>query len=585
MYRIFRLGMRIAVACVLCALVVILLNQWWLAYERSVAVKRQKSTAPNGETRMVKVVDGVEYAFRWCPPGKFKMGRMFGRNLESPRHTVTLTNGFWMLETEVTQAMWKSVMGENPSDFKGDNLPVLGLSSGDCWRFLKKLSPKIGMVILLPTEAQWEYACRAGTTGPFAGDLDATDWYKGNSGGTLHPVGQKKPNTWGLYDMRGNIAEWCFDRGGYYPRGSVTDPVESEEPLLPAHIYRGGSGDDEARDCTPTIRHCCSPDPPFFGFRFVALIDAEVARLAEKDKQLREEEEREQQKREAQAAQVQKETAPNGETRLVKTVDGVEYAFRWCPPGNYQKLRDVPLYVDDPYEEEDATKPDEESKPAEKSRPDSDKSQQQEPLSSGFWMLETEVTQAMWQSVMGENPSLFRSLDRPVEQVSWNDCQEFCRRLSDKIGMTISLPTEAQWLYACRAGIKGPRIVRIRTSEHWEYVSLAGIDSPEPYYGDLAVKGWYKDNADKMTHPVGQKPANAWGLYDMYGNVEEWCQDYEDPNDAVADSTNSASSAMHIIRGDDWCTSINYHHRWFRTWDWANHWKNSRGFRVVGLAP
>ena len=275
MHGNFRIGMRIAVVCLFCVVVLLLVNQWRLDHEWATAVELQKSTAPNGETRMVKTVDGVEYAFRWCPPGKFKMGRPFSK-LESPQHEVTLTNGFWMLETEVTQAMWKSVMGEKLDDHKGSKFPVEQVNWYTCLTFCRKLSSKIGMPILFPTEAQWEYACRAGTTGPYAGRPHAMGWFKSNSGGTSHPVGQKKPNAWGLYDMHGNVSEWCFDRFGCcYPRGSVTDPVISEEPYTSSHVFRGGSWNDEAKYGTSTIRDSISPDSlSDSGFRVVSLIDA-----------------------------------------------------------------------------------------------------------------------------------------------------------------------------------------------------------------------------------------------------------------------------------------------------------------------
>ncbi|MBO5436135.1 MAG: formylglycine-generating enzyme family protein, partial [Thermoguttaceae bacterium] len=155
--------------------------------------------------RMVKTVDGIEYAFRWCPPGTFMMGssksewdaaRISWKSYDEKQHSVTLTKGFWMLETQVTQAMWKSlkVQKRDSSGFIGDDLPVERVSWHECREFCKALSSKLNMKVDLPTEAQWEYACRAGTTGAYAGDLDAMGWYEDNSGGKTHPVGQKKAN-------------------------------------------------------------------------------------------------------------------------------------------------------------------------------------------------------------------------------------------------------------------------------------------------------------------------------------------------------------------------------------------------------
>ena len=192
--------------------------------------------------RMVKTVDGVEYAFRWCPTGTFKMGSPSSEEgrfeWEGPQRNVRL-RGFWMLETEVTQAMWKSVMWNNPSRFKGDNRPVECVSWDACRKFCRKLSSKIGMQISLPTEAQWEYACRAGTTGTYAGDLDAMGWYNGRFG--THPVGEKQANAWGLYDMHGNVWEWCVDE-----YGDVLTGIH--------HVLRGGGWNDDAQSCRSAIR-------------------------------------------------------------------------------------------------------------------------------------------------------------------------------------------------------------------------------------------------------------------------------------------------------------------------------------------
>ena len=231
------------------------------------------TTIPLAGKRLEKTVDGVKYAFRGCPAGSFKMGSPSsesGRdNDEGPQHEVTFTKGFWMLETEVTQAMWRSVMGSNPSHFKGDNLPVEQVSWDDCQEFCKKLSNKIGMKISLPTEAQWEYACRAGTTGVYAGDLDAMGWYSSNSGSETHPVGQKQANAWGLYDMHGNVWEWSQDWYGDYPSGSVTDPTG---PKGGSHrVIRGGGWNYYAQYCRSAIRNGRTPGNRslHLGFRLV----------------------------------------------------------------------------------------------------------------------------------------------------------------------------------------------------------------------------------------------------------------------------------------------------------------------------
>ena len=183
--------------------------------------------------RKVITVNGVRFAFRWCPAGTFMMGPSSEENghvWEMPQHEVTLTKGFWMMETEVTQKQWKAIMGNNPSYFNSvDTLPVDRVSWIDCQDFCTKTGMQ------LPTEAQWEYACRAGsTTAYFWGNEDDKyiDYYRPK------PVAYYAPNNWGLYDMNGNSYEYCQDWYGPYPTISVTDPVGPSTGTH--HIIRGG---------------------------------------------------------------------------------------------------------------------------------------------------------------------------------------------------------------------------------------------------------------------------------------------------------------------------------------------------------
>ncbi len=199
-------------------------------------------------------------ALRWCPPGSFTMGSPTseeGRDNDETQHRVTLTKGFWMGETEVTQGLWKEVMGNNPSSFKlGDDYPVEQVSWNDCQKFVEKLNEKApsDWRFALPTEAQWEYACRAGTTGAYGGTgrLDDMGWYISNSGDKTHPVGKKRANAWGLYDMHGNLWEYCADWHGAYPGGSVTDP--SGPASDSGRVNRGGAWNELATYCRSALR-------------------------------------------------------------------------------------------------------------------------------------------------------------------------------------------------------------------------------------------------------------------------------------------------------------------------------------------
>ncbi len=189
--------------------------------------------------------DSIGMEFIKIPSGTFMMGAppndrdFYG---SSPPHQVTISNGFYLGKYEVTQGQWKVLMGDNPSHFKdcGDNCPVEQVSWERTQEFIQKLNAKGEGVYRLPTEAEWEYACRAGTTGDFNGNnLDKIAWYEKNAGDKTNPVGQKQANAFGLYDMHGNVSEWTADWFGNYQSGSVTDP---KGPVSgKTRVYRGGN--------------------------------------------------------------------------------------------------------------------------------------------------------------------------------------------------------------------------------------------------------------------------------------------------------------------------------------------------------
>jgi formylglycine-generating enzyme required for sulfatase activity len=161
--------------------------------------------------------------------------------VERPLHQVTISNDFWLGQFDVTQKQWQEVMGNNPSLNRtaGPDAPVEQVSWKDVQSFLAKADAmQTRWTLRLPTEAEWEYAARAGSTGETYGPLDAIAWYKGNAGGTTHPVGQKKPNDFGLYDMLGNVWQWCQGWFGPYPTDPVTDPQGA--PTGDMHPTRGG---------------------------------------------------------------------------------------------------------------------------------------------------------------------------------------------------------------------------------------------------------------------------------------------------------------------------------------------------------
>jgi len=222
----------------------------------------------------------VPAGFVWLPGGRFTMGspdtEQGRQGDEGPQTEVTLTHGFYICQHEVTQGEYLAVTGSNPSYFTGDtNRPVEQVSWNDATNYCGQLTAQeqaagripTNWVYRLPTEAEWEYACRAGTTNRFCyGDdpgytlLGQYAWYGGNSGSLAHPVRQKRPNGWGLYDMYGNVYEWCSDWYGAYPGGSVSDPTGPSSGS--DRVYRGGCWDHDAYRCRSADRSWGYPGYP-----------------------------------------------------------------------------------------------------------------------------------------------------------------------------------------------------------------------------------------------------------------------------------------------------------------------------------
>ena len=451
-------------------------------------------------------------------PGTFLMGspdtEMDRNNDEGPQTTVTISKGFWMGRFEVTQQEYTDVIGSNPSYFKAPdgteilNRPVESVSWFDATNYCGMLTERerssgritSGYEYRLPTEAEWEYACRAGTTTRFSyGDdpgytqLELFGWYYDNSdtgsGKMTHPVGQKFPNPWGLYDMHGNVYEWCLDWYGNYPGGSVTDPTGLGSGS--SRVLRGGFWEEFGGGCRSALRDG-GGGPAFasdnVGFRVVL--------------------------------------AP---VRLIE------------PTANMVFIEPGTFIMGSPDTEED--------------RNNDEGPQTTVTISKGFWMGRFEVTQQEYTDVIGSNPSYFKApdgteiLNRPVESVSWFDATNYCGMLTERerssgritSGYEYRLPTEAEWEYACRAG----------TTTRFSY-------GDDPGYTQLELFGWYYDNSDtgsgKMTHPVGQKFPNPWGLYDMHGNVYEWCLDWYGnyPGGSVTDPTGLGSGFFRVHRGGYW---------------------------------
>ena len=383
---------------------------------------------------------------------------------EEPQHQVTISNDFYIGKYEVTQAQWLAVMGELPSDFEGNNHPVHGGTWDMYQEFVRRLNHSGQGVFRLPTEAEWEYACRAGTTTRFSwgDDSSYSDFsdYAWSDG--IHDVGQKLSNPWGLHDMSGNAAEWCQDYYDVYSISHLTDPVGPESGWT--RVIRGGGGRSAARGG---------------GTPYTARVNA--------------------------GFRVVRERTPE-----VPTPTPVLPSITVPLPGHPWHARPMEMVLI-PAGTFLMGSPDDELDRLLLEGP-----QHQVTLMHPFYLGRYEVTRAQWIAVMGSDPATgakWEGIEPPVTEVSWNDCQEFVEKMDDLGSGTFRLPTEAEWEYACRAGTT--------TRFYW------GDDENYQTIDDYA---WYAGNSDDRIHDVGKKYSNPWGLYDMSGNVWEWCQDwYSEP--------------------------------------------------------
>ncbi|MCG8455332.1 MAG: formylglycine-generating enzyme family protein, partial [Holophagales bacterium] len=544
-------------------------------------------------------VEGVEQRMRWIPPGRFLMGSPeseAGRDEdESPQHPVVLTEGCWLAETPCTQALWEAVMGENPSRFQSPGRPVEQVRWEDCQVFLDRLNFRFrGLEVELPTEAEWEYACRAGTeAATWRGDLrifgandapilDEIAWYGGNSGVGFdleegedssvwrekqHPheragtrgVSEKSPNPWGLCDMLGNVYEWCWDWSGSYAEKEVENPEGPEEGR--PRVIRGGSWGSDARRVRAAYRGWCDPGLRYdnLGFRLsqgpgegrgvqereIAASGAEFLGRVDRERGGRARSRRSRAWVDRLGWAVDGGLDGYGRWASIE-VKGVRHRLRWMYPGRFWMG----------------------SSEEEAGRWDDEGPRHEVALTEGFWLGETPCTQDLWEAVTGENPSEFKAPQRPVERVSWEDCLRFFEKLERQIpGFGGRLPTEAQWEYACRAGtntatwagdleIRGERNAPILDEIAWYGGnSGSGFDLP----GGWDTRDWAEmqyPHPRAGTREVGQKLPNPWGLYDMLGNVYEWCSDHVEGGEGYPGGSRvdpmGEKGPPRVIRGGSW---------------------------------
>jgi formylglycine-generating enzyme required for sulfatase activity len=523
---------------------------------------------------------------RYIPAGSFVMGSPWnevGREDNETQHIVTLTRPFYIGVFQCTQKQYKLITDDDPSYFKGETHPVdrvsyetlRGKEKGAQWpdnnsvdddSFFGILRAKAGFEFDLPTEAQWEYACRAGTTTAWNNGLHIIDTEKdfkldelgryscnGGFSDEYHedPVGHAEvgsfwPNAWGLYDMHGNVREWCLD-WYEYPNVEVTDPKGAESGEF--RVFRGGGWDDRAGICRSACRGYCGPCARrYFGFRVVLVQKQEWEKALEENKS--------------------KVKIKNFGPKTYMVIDLKDYSVSYLPDvpaggwtDEYKTeklvLRYIPAgsFVMGSPEDELGRRGNE--------------TQHKVTLTRPFYMGVFQVTQKQYELITGDNPSRFKGETHPVEYVyydklrgeekgSWwpfNDLVDedsFFGILCAKSGLRFDLPTEAQWEYACRAG----------TTTAWNNGKDITDTEKDPKDPELDKLGRYRFNGGRDEHGklidhvvVGSYLPNGWGLYDMHGNVWEWCLDRygEYPNAEATDPKGAETlCGDRVLRGGSW---------------------------------
>ena len=404
---------------------------------------------------------------------------------------------FLMMKYQVTQALYEEVMGTKPSRFIGSQRPVERVSWEDGIAFCNALSMREGLQpayhgtdndctliegangYRLPFEAEWEWAARGGEDYEYAGsdNIDAVAWYEGNSGGETHPVGQKQPNGYGLYDMSGNVWEWCADD---YSNLGEHQPGASER------VLRGGGWSLGANFCRVSFRFNLSPILRVndLGLRLCRPLIDEVE--------------------EGGSEAGSEGGAVAGEMAGVPVEGGAQVELL-----NPPDLAEIPAY----------------------------------PGGSAFLMMKYEVTQALYEEVMGTNPSSFIAPRRPVEQVSWEDGIAFCNALSVREGLQ---PAYNGTDNDCTL-IEGANGYRLPFEAEWEWAARGGVEYEYAGSDSIDEVAWYDENSGGATHNVGEKQPNGYGLYDMSGNVWEWCaDDWDTPGE------HRPGAPKRVRRGGSW---------------------------------
>ncbi len=528
----------------------------------------------------VEIGGAVKMTFVLIPPGKFRMGSPTdekGRIDSETFHEVTLTEPFDLGETEVTQAQYQALTGVNPSHFKGLDLPVETVTWSDATDYAARLTEKRSdkYAYRLPTEAEWEYACRGGrpSSQPFGigngralssreANIDGNFPYGGADKGpylkSTCRVGSYSRSALGLHDMHGNVWEWCADWYGPYPQGNVRDPAGP--PRGSVRVLRGGGWGVQSPACRAATRAWggLAARPNDVGFRLARRFPpgslandkdgksagtasgkadpprppdshAAVPRPAPLDctgpggltaAEVRQ----------AQAEWARYLGRPVEET--IEVADGTRMTFVLVPPGSFRMgspQAEARFKAWEPKFDAEAL--------------------HEVTLTEPFDLGKTEVTQAQYQALTGKDPSQFKGPDLPAETVSFDEARDYALRLTQKRGdqHLYRLPTESEWEYACRGG--RPFSVPFGVGDGNALSSReANFDGNSPYGG--------ADRGPNLhaTCRAGSYRANALGLLDMHGNVWEWCADWYGPypQGHVTNPTGPTQGTVRVYRGGSW---------------------------------
>lgn len=504
---------------------------------------------------------------RWCPKGDFMRGSpdsdKDADTDERPQRRVSFAQGFWMFDTTITEALWLAVMGTAPRRPLGDRFPVTEVNWFETQDFVRRLNDRLpGLDLSLPSEAAWEYACRAGTTTLYSFGDRITRTQVNFDGREPVPVASLPANPWGLYEMHGNVWEWCLDHRHRDYNGAPDDGsawVDDGARGAAHRVIRGGSGNVGARGVRAACRGGGGPAScaGYLGFRCVRVRSEIEAAGAAAPAPLPNPVNAGRAGPGVGATAFRRRTVPEwavdaGDDKFgryaILQVPGTQVTqrLRWIKPDRF--------FIGSP--------------PSEIGRSKNESPQTAVTFADGFWLFDTPVTQELWQAVIGDNPSQFRSPTRPVETVNHEDARSFIARLNALTpGLRLSLPSEAEWEFACRAGTA---MATWRGNLGEDETRFAPILDDIAWYIGNSHDGFELDNGFDVgatfgkpraslwagTRPVALKSPNDWGLYDMLGNVWEWCSDnWHDNHDGVpTDGTArpADSDAFRVVRGGSW---------------------------------